>query len=292
MYDFEHYSRARDLAHAVQLLSETPDAKPIAGGTDVLVELHHASSKYRSLVDIRGLPELCGIARQDDGTLRIGSGTTFTQIIESPLIRQHLPALAHATSHIAGPQVRNVATIGGNICNGATCADAAPISIALNAQLEIANPLGRRFTPLEGFHSGPGEVGLGHDEVVVAFYFRQQDYGNVGAHYYKYAMRGAMDIASISCAAACRLDNGRFSMLRIVYGVAAPTPILCPHAQALAIGQVPGPEILNAISEEILKDLKPRSSWRASKEFRLQIGKTLAQRVVAQAVRNAQGGLA
>lgn len=292
MYDIEHYFKAQNVADAVALLQANPDAKLVAGGTDVLIQLHHMSKKYRTLVDIHELSELAGISQLDDGTIRIGSGSTFTQIIESPLVQQHIPALGQAVSTIAGPQVRNVATLGGNICNGATSADSATVSIVLGAQIEIATPNGTRFTALEGFHTGPGKVALEQGEVAVAFHFKKQHYQDTGASYYKYAMRDAMDIATIGCAAACRIENGRFAMLKLAYGVAAPTPIRTKTAEAIAEGKPFNAETLAAIREAVVEDVNPRSSWRASKEFRLQIIKTLAERVVAQAAKNAGGKLA
>ena len=292
MYDIEHYYKAQSIYDAVRHLSENPEARLIAGGTDVLVQLHHQSKKFRNLVDIHGLPELGGIVQLDDGSLRIGSGSSFSQIIESPLVRQYLPSLGLAVANIAGPQVRNVATFGGNICNGANCADSAPISIVLGAQIEIATPAGTRFTPLEDFYTGPGKVKLAHNEIAVAFHFRKADYQGVGASFYKYAMRGAMDISTINCGAACRIEAGRFTMLRLAYGVAAPTPIRARNAEAAALGQPLNSATLAAIREAVIDDVAPGCSWRASREFRLQIIRTLAERVVAQAAQNAGGVLA
>ena len=287
MYDIERYYKAQSVADAVQRLSAEPSARLIAGGTDVLVQLHHMSKKFRNLVDIHGLPELGGITRLDDGTIRIGSGSTFTQIIESPLVRQYIPALGQAVSNIAGPQVRNVATFGGNICNGANCADSAPISMVLGAELEIATLDGTRFTPLEGFYTGPGKVTLAHNEVAMAFHFKQAHYAKLGASFYKYAMRGAMDISTINCAAACRVEDGCFRLLKLAYGVAAPTPIRAKTAEAVALGKPVNAETLAAIRRAVVQDVAPRTSWRASKEFRMQIICTLAERVVAQAAQNA-----
>ena len=292
MYDIEHYYKAQSVADAVQRLSENVDARLIAGGTDVLVQLHHMSKKFRNLVDINGLPELGGITQLDDGSIRIGSGSTFTQIIESPLVKQYIPSLGLAVSNIAGPQVRNVATIGGNVCNGANCADSAPISIVLGAEIEIATLGGTRFTPLDGFYTGPGKVTLAHDEIAVAFHFKKADYQDIGASFYKYAMRGAMDISTINCGAACRIEAGCFTMLKLAYGVAAPTPIRARTAEAVALGKPLNSATLAAVREAVVQDVAPRTSWRASREFRLQIIRTLAERVVAQAAQNAGGVLA
>ncbi|MBW7981494.1 xanthine dehydrogenase FAD-binding subunit XdhB [Enterobacillus tribolii] len=289
MYDIESYHRARDIRHAVELLQAHPQARLLAGGTDVLIQLHHLNPRYRHIVDIHGLPEMRGVTLDQQGILRIGSATTFTEIIEHPLVQQHLPMLAEAAATIAGPQIRNVATYGGNICNGATSADSASPTVALEAELEIATPEGFRHTSINGFHTGPGKVALEQGEVVTAFLFRPENYRNAGSAYVKYAMRDAMDIATIGCSALCRIENGRFRELKLAYGVAAPTPVRCPHAEQAAINQPLTRQTLAFISEAVEQDVSPRSSWRAEKDFRLHLIRTLAQRVVTLAVQRAGG---
>lgn len=151
MFDFASYHRAATLADAINLLADNPQAKLLAGGTDVLIQLHHHNDRYRHIVDIHNLAELRGITLAEDGSLRIGSATTFTQLIEDPITQRHLPALCAAATSIAGPQIRNVATYGGNICNGATSADSATPTLIYDAKLEIHSPRGVRFVPINGF---------------------------------------------------------------------------------------------------------------------------------------------
>ena len=158
MFDFASYHRAATLADAINLLADNPHAKLLAGGTDVMIQLHHHNDRYRHIVDIHNLAELRGITLAEDGSLRIGSATTFTQLIEDPITQRHLPALCAAATSIAGPQIRNVATYGGNICNGATSADSATPTLIYDAKLEIHSPRGVRFVPINGFHTGPGKV--------------------------------------------------------------------------------------------------------------------------------------
>ncbi|ANC40767.1 xanthine dehydrogenase FAD-binding subunit XdhB [Hafnia alvei] len=292
MYDIENYNRARSVQHACELLTEYPQARLLAGGTDVLIQLHHLNPKYRHIVDVHDLPELKGIAIDRHLHLRIGSATTFTELIEHPLIQQHLPLLAEAATTIAGPQVRNIATYGGNICNGATSADSASPTLALKAELEIATAHGCYRRSIEGFHTGPGKVALQQGEIVVAFHFAPEYYQDIGSSYIKYAMRGAMDIATIGCSAVCRIAQGRFTDLRLTYGVAAPTPIRCPHAEQSAVGQALSQQTLAAISEAVAQDVSPRSSWRAEKSFRLHLIRTLAQRAISLAVERAGGKIA
>lgn len=181
MFDFASYHRATTLADAITLLADNPQAKLLAGGTDVLIQLHHHNDRYRHIVDIHNLAELQGITQAEDGALRIGSATTFTQLIEDPVIQRNLPALCAAAASIAGPQIRNVATYGGNICNGATSADSATPTLIYDAKLELHSPRGVRFVPINGFHTGPGKVSLEHDEILVAFHFPPQPKEHAGS---------------------------------------------------------------------------------------------------------------
>lgn len=291
MFDFTAYHRAADIADAIHLLSRHPQAKLLAGGTDVLIQLHHHNARYREIVDIHSLPELKGIALNAEGMLRIGSATTFVELIENPLTQRYLPALCAAGASIAGPQIRNVATYGGNICNGATSADSATPTLIYEAILEIHSPLGVRFTSINGFHTGPGKVSLEHDAILVAFHFPVQPDAHVGSAHFKYAMRDAMDISTIGSAAYCQLENGRFRELRLAFGVAAPTPIRCQHAERAAKDAPLTSQTLDAISNAILQDVAPRSSWRASKEFRLHLIQTMTKKVITEAVVAAGGSL-
>ncbi len=291
MFDIETYHRATSLQHAVALAASHPQARLIAGGTDVLIQLHHLNASYRHVVDIHGLDELRGISRNESGEIRIGSGTTFSELIDCPLIQTHLPALAAAAASIAGPQIRNVATYGGNICNGATSADSATPSLVYDARLEIVSERGTRFTPVLGFHTGPGKVALEPGEIAVAFHFPAQPADSTGSAHFKYAMRDAMDIATIGSAAWCHIDAGGFKALRLAFGVAAPTPIRCRHAEAAAQGEAISEKTLSAITEALLQDVSPRSSWRAEKDFRLHLIQTMAKHVIRQAVVHAGGEL-
>ncbi|MGL4860193.1 MAG: xanthine dehydrogenase FAD-binding subunit XdhB [Enterobacteriaceae bacterium] len=291
MYDIQRYYRAENASHAVALLQADPSARLLAGGTDVLIQLRHLNPRYHSVVDIHQLADLRGITQLDNGTLRIGSATTFTELIESPLIQQRVPVLAEVAATIAGPQVRNVATLGGNICNGATSADSASPGLVLEMELEIATPQGTRFTPLLGFHTGPGKVALEQSEVVVAFHIQPHNWHKYGMAYFKYAMRDAMDIATIGCATACKIEEGRFSELKLAYGVAAPTPIRATQAEMAARGQPANQQTLQRITQAVLADVSPRTSWRAEKEFRLHLIQTLAQRVITMAIERAGGAL-
>ncbi len=291
MFNFKSYNKAGSVQEAIRLLQENPQARLIAGGTDVLVKLHKGKGQFHHLVDIHDIAELNFITLTDNGNLVIGPLTCFTSVEESPLIRKHVPVLSEAVRTIGGPQVRNMATIGGNLCNGVPSADSATPLIALNAELTIEGPDGSRQMLLEEFFLGPSRVALEQDEILTAITVTRDNYAGYHGHFYKYAMRGAMDIATIGCSAVCQVKDGILKDLRLAYGTAAPVPIRCQSTEKKARGRKVSQKLLDDISNAVVDDVSPRTSWRAAKDFRLQIIATLAQRVVKQAILNAGGSI-
>ena len=285
MFDIQDFHQAKNIAEAVDLLRANPEAKLIAGGTDVLVKLRHQDKKYRKLVDIHGLAELKQCSLNGSG-LFVGAGLTFSEVMASDLVRKHIPVLAEASATVAGPQIRNMGTVGGNIANGATSADTAAPMLVLEPELIIQSPSGLRRASILGFHTGPGQVALEKDEVLAGFQFDLERLEGLGAAYYKYAMRSAMDIATIGCAAGVRMKDGVIDGLRLALTVAAPTPIRCPKAEAAALNQPLTDELLEKIKKALEEDIKPRTSWRATREFRIRIIKTLAERMIRAAANN------
>jgi xanthine dehydrogenase FAD-binding subunit len=205
------------------------------------------------------------------------------------LILKHIPVLSAAIRTIGGPQVRNMATIGGNLCNGVPSADSAPPLICLNALLTIEGPRGSRQLPLVDFFLGPGKVALDPYEILTKITVTRDNYAGYAGHFSKYAMRDAMDIATIGCAAVCKVENKKLADLRLAFSTAAPVPIRCRSTEQKACGRQLSRKLLNDITETVKHDVQPRDSWRAAKDFRLQIIATLAGRVVKQAVGNAGG---
>ncbi len=154
MYDLDSYLKASTVEEAIALLAQNPQAIPIAGGTDVLVRLHQRHPDYRHLVDIHDVAELKSIIMEPDGSIVIGSGATFTDLMEAGIITTHIPVLAEGASWVGGPQVRNMATVGGNISNGAPSADSAAPLLVLNAVVVLKGPQGVRQLPLHEFYQG------------------------------------------------------------------------------------------------------------------------------------------
>ena len=142
MYDIEKYYNAETIKEAVTLLKEHPDARVISGGSDVLIKIREGKMAGTSLVSIRDIKEIRGVQLMDSGDIYIGAGTTFSHVTNDPVIQKLIPVLGEAVDQVGGPQVRNIGTIGGNVCNGAVSADSAPTLFSLNAMLRIADGTG------------------------------------------------------------------------------------------------------------------------------------------------------
>ncbi|NLC77994.1 MAG: xanthine dehydrogenase FAD-binding subunit XdhB [Clostridia bacterium] len=290
MFDTGNIFEAHSVKEAIELLRSNPGAKLICGGTDVLIQVREGRLAGVDLVSIHQLPELTGVTMEADGTIVIGPATSFTHLAKDPLIKKHLPFLGQAVELVGGPQVRNVGTIGGNVCNGATSADSASTLFALNAKLRIANSRGERVVPIQEFYLGPGKVALGQDDILTAILISREDYEGFGGYYIKYAMRKAMDIATLGCVVLCKVkDKKILEDVRLAFGVAAPTPIRVPAAEAVAKGQVFSEELVEQFGKAALTEVNPRTSWRASREFRLQLVEELSKRALRQAFSNAGG---
>ncbi len=291
MFQIKNYEKARSIEHAIELLKANPEARPIAGGTDVLIRLRDGKPGYDQLVDIHGLEELKQQKLRADGALIIGSGVTFTMAMNSEIIREKVPILSTASGSVGGPQVRNVATIGGNICNGVTSADSASPLMVLNATLQLKGAESERLIPIADFYKGPGKVDKQQQEILTAFIINPSDFENYHGHYHKYAMRNAMDIATIGCAALCKLEDNHLEDLRLAFGVAAPVPIRCPVVEEAVRGKPINQDLIREIENLVKEDVNPRTSWRASREFRMQIISELSRRVVSTAIKKAGGNI-
>ncbi|MDR2370112.1 MAG: xanthine dehydrogenase FAD-binding subunit XdhB [Treponema sp.] len=291
MYDIEALYEAASLDDALDLLEEHPEAKIIAGGSDVLIEIREGKLSGCTLVSIQKLDELRGIASEKDGTIRIGALESFSHIARSGIIRGGIFALAEAAGVIGGPQLRNIATIGGNVCNGVTSADSASTLMAYDAVMEYRGKDGVRLVPIREHYVSAGKTSLKHGEILTAVLVPKASWENRWGHYIKYAMREALDIATLGCSANVRLSPGKKTIeeLRLAYGVAGPVPMRSPQAEKAAEGKAASEETIAAAARAALKDIQPRTSWRASKELRLQIAFELAKRTIRESVRRAGG---
>ena len=291
MYDIGKFYQAADVEDAVRALVEDPEAVVISGGSDVLIKIREGKLAGCSLVSIHGIKELEGIGMEEDGTIVIGPATTFSHITNNDIIQKHIPMLGDAVDMAGGPQLRNIGTIGGNVCNGVTSADSASSLCCLDAVLVLKGPDSVREVPISQWYTGPGRTVRNHYEVLTAIRIKKENYQGYGGHYIKYGKRNAMEIATLGCAVSVKLseDKKHIQDIRLGYGVAAPTPIRCHKTEEAVKGMETGEALAQAVGKGALEEVNPRSSWRASREFRLQLVEELGRRAVKQAVINAGG---
>lgn len=291
MYDIKALYEAQSPQDAVRLLMEHPGAQIIAGGSDVLVQIREGRRAGAKLVSIYGIDEMRGIRYEDDGAIRIGSLTSFSHITKDPVIQKHIHVLGEAVDMAGGPQIRNIATIGGNTCNGVTSADSASTLYAWDAIIEILGPDGTRRIPIHDFYIKAGTVDLRPGEIQTAVIIPKDSYEGCKGHYIKYAMRNAMDIATIGCSVNVKLsaDKKTIEDMRIAYGVAGPVPMRAPSAEKAASGKPVTKAVIRESARAVLEDINPRDSWRASRAFRQHIAVVLAQRALETSIRLSGG---
>ena len=293
MYDMKALYQATSVADAVALRLAHPEAQIIAGGSDVLVQMREGKRAGAELISIYGLDELRGVSLEADGTLRIGSLTSFSHITRDPLIQKYINVLGEAVDQVGGPQIRNIGTIGGNTCNGVTSADSASTLLAYNAVVELTGPEGRRLVPIREFYIRAGQVDVRAGELQTAILIQKDDYIDTFGHYIKYAMRNAMDIATLGTSVNVRLsaDKRTVERARVAFGVAGPVPMRAESAEAVAAGGPVGMDLAEAFAQAVREDIHPRDSWRAAKDFRMHIAVESAKRAFVEAVRLAGGAL-
>ncbi|MEN6563880.1 MAG: xanthine dehydrogenase subunit XdhB [Christensenella sp.] len=291
MYDFSALYEATSVQNAVELMQAHPSAVLIAGGSDVLIKMREGKLAGAELISIYKLDELREVTMDPDGALRIGPMTSFSHATNSPMLQKYMPVLGESADTAGGPQLRSIGTLGGNICNGVTSADTASTQVAYDAVLEITSVSGIRKLSIHDFYKGPGKVDLQPGELLTAILIPKESYENCFGYYIKYAMRNAMDIATIGCSVNVVLSPDRKTIrrMRIAYGVAGPVPMRARTAEAALNGMPVGEAAIAAIGEEVLKDVNPRTSWRASAEFRKQIISETARRGLKAAIERAGG---
>lgn len=293
MYDIHVLYQAKSVQDAIELHLAHPEADIIAGGTDVLVQMREGKRAGKSLLSIQNLDEIRGVTMEEDGTIRIGSLTTFSHITNDPIIQKYINVLGEAVDMVGGPQIRNAGTIGGNTCNGATSADSASTLHAWEAIIELTGPNGIRRLPIHEFYIKPGVVDLREGEIQTAVLIPKESYENTYGHYIKYAMREALDIATLGTSVNVRLsaDKKTVERVRIAFGVAGPTPLRAKAAEELANGQPLSMELIEKTAAAVVSDLRCRDSWRASKAFRTHMAVECTKRAFIESVKLCGGEL-
>lgn len=269
------------LAELFASLAE-PGARVLAGGTDLLVRLRSGRDASPALVSLERVPELRGIGLADGPagqTLRLGAASTLTEVLEHPLVRELLPVLARALAVLGSPPIRNMGTLGGNLCTASPAGDCLPPLAALGAELELASARGLRRLPLEAFLLGPGRTALVPDEVLAAVCVPLPEPGTL-QHFEKVGRRNALAIAVVSLAALLRLDaSGRVMDARLAWGSVAPTVWRCPEAEAALAGRRLTLTALGRAAAIVRRRVRPIDDIRASAGYRREVAGNLLLRL-------------
>jgi CO/xanthine dehydrogenase FAD-binding subunit len=285
MKDIEQYRAPRSLDEAAEIL-RAGDVTVLAGGTDVMPQSQAGRLRFqRVLMNVRRVPEMTGIAEQGN-TVRIGALVTITELLQNTLVRERLNVLWQACDHFASDQIRNAATIGGNLCNASPAGDTLVPLLALNATaVLVAKPNGTletRRVPLGAFFVGPGRNVRAPTELLAAVEVPLPPAGYVGA-FYKHGTRPGLDISTISIAVGARRDGGVLRDVRIAFGAVAPTPIRAPKSEAALEGRAPDAATLEAVAVAALTEIRPISDVRGSDWYRRELVHNMLKRAFTHA---------
>jgi carbon-monoxide dehydrogenase medium subunit len=279
---------ATTLAEAAAAMQRhAPDVRLLAGGTDLLVDLKTGRVRVGHVVSLGRIAALRGIS-ETDGGLRIGALTTITQLGNSPLVHNGFAPLLDATSQMAAPQIRNVATVGGNIAAAVPCADLPPILIAMNAVAHLWSPNGERDVPLHKFFVGPRRTVLQNGELLAAVVVPRPP-PHFGAAYARFALRDGNAIAVAAVAASLLFERGDIVReARIVLGAVAPLPQLTETAAAELHGRPAGEDAFRQAAAAAKRAAQPISDARGSADFRRDLVEVLAHRALRAAWQRVQ----
>lgn len=286
MQRFE-YLKATTLEQALSFLAmQRGAARLLAGGTDLIAELKEGLVAPGYLVDIKALPGLDTISYDEQG-LTLGALTSIRAIETSSLIQGSRPlgVLAQAAGTLGSVQVRNRATIGGNLCHASPSADMAPALLALVATLRLQSPAGVRWASIAEFFTGPGETVVRADEILTEVRVPKPTGSRTGGAYIKHSPRGAMDLAVVGVAAVIFIsdDDATCGDIRIGLGGVAPTPVRATQAEGVLRGRKLDDGLIESASKMAADDSSPISDVRASAEYRIAMVKVLTNRAIRQA---------
>jgi CO/xanthine dehydrogenase FAD-binding subunit len=280
--DIEQYKAPASLEEAAEIL-RAGSVTVLAGGTDLMPQTQAGRVQFqRVLMNVRRVPELKGITEQG-AVVRIGALVTITELLESALVRERLNLLWQACDHFASDQIRNAATVGGNLCNASPAGDTLVPLLALNATVALAakpnGTLQSRRVPLGAFLLGPGRSARAPTELLVSVEVALPPADFVGA-FYKHGTRPGLDISTISIAAGARLDGGRLRDVRVAFGAVAPTPIRAPRTEASLEGRSPDAETLERAAQVALEEVRPISDVRGSDWYRRELVHNMLKRAL------------
>jgi carbon-monoxide dehydrogenase medium subunit len=277
---FEYYS-PNSIKEATTLLQDLgKDAQILAGGTDLIPKMKQRLIEPHALINLKKIHALKGI-RFENNSVVIGSLTKLREIEKSRIVEEKIPLLNYAVKKIGSVQIRNMATIGGNICNASPSADSATALIALDAEANINGSEGIRRVPLNEFFTGPGETVLTQGEILKEITIPNQTQNNIWD--FIKITRTELDLAVVSLAVNLELNGNRIKKSRIVFGSVAPTPLRLHKMEELLMGMELTEENIEKLSEITPNLIEPISDVRGSRDYRLKVSKSLIKDVLTKA---------
>lgn len=281
---FEMY-QPTTLVEASRLLKDNgPGGRFLAGGTDLVIAMKEKGLLPKYIVDLKRVPGLSGIRENRDKSITIGALTTMYEIETSPLIRKKYPFLAQSAAEVGSIQIRNRATIGGNMSNATPSADTAPALITLNATAKVASASGEWTLPLQDFFKGPGQNAMNPDEILTEITIPKTAANLVG-EYIKFSPREMMDLAYVGVAVAYNYakKDKTCSNVRIVLGAVAPTPMRAWRSEAAVEGQVLSEAVAAKAGDLAAIEAKPISDVRSSADYRRAMVGAMTKRALMNA---------
>jgi carbon-monoxide dehydrogenase medium subunit len=276
----------RTLAEAIRLLDELENARILAGGTDLLVDIFEGKTEALNLISIQALDELKGIGEKD-GRIEIGALATPREIAGNRLIKRHNPALVQAAGGMASSHIRSMATMGGNIVSAVPSADLPPTLMAAEAAVRLVSAAGIRELSLLDFFTGPRCTVCGKGEILAAAMFPPPPPGT-GISWERFSLRESNALAVASVAARLTVRKGTIAQAAVVLGAVAPTPLVAVKTAAFLSGQKPSADLFAAAASLAGEECRPISDIRGSAWFRKEIVQVLTRRALAGALSRAQ----
>jgi CO/xanthine dehydrogenase FAD-binding subunit len=260
-----------------------PGGRFLAGGTDLVIAIKEKGLIPKYVVDLKRVPGLSGIRENTDRSITIGALTTMRDMETDPLLNEKYPFLCQSAAEVGSIQIRNRATIGGNMANATPSADVAPSLIALNATAKMVDAGSERMVALEEFFRGPGQTIMSSDEILTEIIIPKTSPQLVG-EYIKFSPRDMMDLAYVGVAVAYVIaPDKRCSDVRIVLGAVAPTPIRARNAETLLEGQLLTEELAAKVAAVAARESKPISDVRSSAEYRRAMVEAMTKRALLNA---------
>ncbi len=276
------FVQPRSLSEACSMLSTQDHCELIAGGTDLIIRLREETQSEEMLIDVKALPGLDRIGVENDW-MHLGAATTLTRVEHHPAIQEHAAILSQTAEQMANPAIRNMATIGGNLCNAAPSADMAPPLMVLGASVEITGFKGQRSLPVEDFFTGPGEQVLNRGEILTSIRFPVPS-RQTRCVYLKTTSRTSLGIALAGVAVALTREGRLVRQVRIALAAVAPTPIRAVSAEAVLEGSLVDDRRLELAADETMKAAKPISDVRGSVQYRSEMIRVLTLRALRSAL--------